>query len=64
MDMIGRLIASCCWLNVHIVQPHGVVFEIREVNGYGARWSMDGTKVYVQYQKHDHVSGFAFFLLK
>ncbi|KAH7572842.1 hypothetical protein JRO89_XS03G0023100 [Xanthoceras sorbifolium] len=44
MDVIGRLIAHCCWLNVHIVPPHGIVFEIRVAGGYGARWSKDGTK--------------------
>ncbi|KAJ0093642.1 hypothetical protein Patl1_26488 [Pistacia atlantica] len=44
MDVICRLIAHCCWLNVHIVQPHGIVFEIRVADGYGARWSKDGTK--------------------
>lgn len=30
---------------MHIVPPHGVVFEIRVYDGYGARWSQDGTKV-------------------
>lgn len=44
MDVIGPLIAYCCWLNVHIVQPHGIVFEIRVADGYGARWSKDGSK--------------------
>lgn len=29
---------------MHIVPPHGVVFEIRDANGYGARWSKDGSK--------------------
>ncbi|KAH9783460.1 ASCH domain-containing protein [Citrus sinensis] len=45
MDVIGPLIAYCCWLNVHIVQPHGIVFEIRVADGYGARWSEDGSKI-------------------
>ncbi|KAH9783459.1 ASCH domain-containing protein [Citrus sinensis] len=48
MDVIGPLIAYCCWLNVHIVQPHGIVFEIRVADGYGARWSEDGSKKIVQ----------------
>jgi len=30
---------------VHIVPPHGVVFEIRVADGYGARWNEDGSKV-------------------
>lgn len=45
LDVISRLMTHCCWLNVHIVQPHGVVFEIRVAKGYGARWSKDGSKV-------------------
>ncbi|ESW22447.1 hypothetical protein PHAVU_005G154600 [Phaseolus vulgaris] len=43
-DAINRLIAHCCWLNVHTVPPHGVVFEIRVADGYGARWNEDGSK--------------------
>ncbi|KAI9193866.1 hypothetical protein LWI28_000857 [Acer negundo] len=44
MDVIGHLIAHCCWLNLHIVPPHGIVFELRVADGYGARWSKDGKK--------------------
>ncbi|XP_059300169.1 uncharacterized protein LOC132052583 isoform X2 [Lycium ferocissimum] len=44
LDVISDLITHCCWMNVHIVPPHGVVFEIRVANGYGARWSKDGSK--------------------
>ncbi|CAN7103264.1 unnamed protein product [Brassica rapa subsp. narinosa] len=44
MDIINSFIGQCCWMNIHIVPPHGEVFEIREVQGYGARWSRDGTK--------------------
>ncbi|KAG2371211.1 uncharacterized protein HKW66_Vig0213850 [Vigna angularis] len=43
-DAINRLISHCCWLNVHTVPPHGVVFEIRVADGYGARWNEDGSK--------------------
>uniref|UniRef100_A0A803M5V6 ASCH domain-containing protein n=1 Tax=Chenopodium quinoa TaxID=63459 RepID=A0A803M5V6_CHEQI len=43
-EVITRIIGHCQWLNVHIVQPHGAVFEIRNSQGYGARWSADGTK--------------------
>jgi hypothetical protein len=45
LDVIYHLIAHCSWLNVHIVPPHGAVFEIRVADGYGARWSKDGSKV-------------------
>ncbi|WCJ41289.1 RNA-binding ASCH domain protein [Euphorbia peplus] len=44
MNVINCLVASCRWSNVHIVPPHGAVYEIRTVDGYGARWSSDGTK--------------------
>ncbi|CAL8992769.1 unnamed protein product [Prunus brigantina] len=44
LDVISRLMTHCCWLNVHSVQPHGAVFEIRVAEGYGARWSEDGSK--------------------
>ncbi|XP_011656730.1 uncharacterized protein LOC101215607 isoform X2 [Cucumis sativus] len=44
MNTIVHLIAQCCWMNIHIVAPHGIVFEIRIAEGYGARWSKDGNK--------------------
>ncbi|KAK2976784.1 hypothetical protein RJ640_027620 [Escallonia rubra] len=44
MDATGNLLAHSCRLNMHIVSPHGVVFEIRVSDGYGARWSEDGTQ--------------------
>ncbi|TMX00590.1 hypothetical protein EJD97_000505 [Solanum chilense] len=44
LDVIRNLITCSCWMNIHIVPPHGVVFEIRVDNGYGARWSKDGSK--------------------
>ncbi|XP_008460027.1 uncharacterized protein LOC103498964 isoform X3 [Cucumis melo] len=44
MNTIVHLIAHCCWMNIHIVAPHGIVFEIRIAQGYGARWSKDGNK--------------------
>lgn len=31
-------------MNVHLTQPYGPVFEIRVHEGYGARWSQDGSK--------------------
>ncbi|XP_048332695.2 uncharacterized protein LOC107422004 isoform X3 [Ziziphus jujuba] len=44
LDVIIHLVTNCCWLNVHIVPPHGEVFEIRVADGYGARWSKDGSQ--------------------
>ncbi|KAK7261636.1 hypothetical protein RIF29_27952 [Crotalaria pallida] len=29
MNAINHLIEHCCWMNLHAVSPHGVVFEIR-----------------------------------
>ncbi|CAL0322097.1 unnamed protein product [Lupinus luteus] len=44
MNVINHLIEHCCWMNLHAVSPHGVVFEIRVADGYGARWTEDGSK--------------------
>ncbi|GAB4859105.1 hypothetical protein Ancab_010570 [Ancistrocladus abbreviatus] len=44
LEVIWHIIAHSCWLNIHVVKPHGAVFEIRVPEGYGARWSKDGTK--------------------
>ncbi|KZV34809.1 hypothetical protein F511_00711 [Dorcoceras hygrometricum] len=46
LDVISFLLTHCTWLNIHIVPPHGIVLEIRVAEGYGARWSQDGSKVY------------------
>lgn len=54
MGVIMDLITNSCWLNVYIVQPHGAVFEIRVEEGYGARWSKDGTKVNIYRQQHGY----------
>jgi hypothetical protein len=53
VDVINNLIAHCCWMNIHTVAPHGVVFEIRVVDGYGARWTEDGSKV--RGQKNNYI---------
>ena len=50
MNTIVHLIAHSCWLNIHMVAPHGIVFEIRIAEGYGARWSNDGNKVSLLYE--------------
>ncbi|RLM57702.1 hypothetical protein C2845_PM18G04770 [Panicum miliaceum] len=43
-EAIDCLLCDCCWMNVHLTQPYGPVFEIRVHEGYGARWSQDGAK--------------------
>ncbi|XP_051133483.1 uncharacterized protein LOC127253092 isoform X2 [Andrographis paniculata] len=44
IDSITGLLTDGCWLNMHMVSPHGTVFEVRNRDGYGARWSADGSK--------------------
>ncbi|KAL7145526.1 hypothetical protein ABFS83_07G090100 [Erythranthe nasuta] len=44
VEVINRVMSECIWMNMHIVQPHGCIFEIRTCDGYGARWSGDGIK--------------------
>uniref|UniRef100_A0A0E0BHK8 ASCH domain-containing protein n=1 Tax=Oryza glumipatula TaxID=40148 RepID=A0A0E0BHK8_9ORYZ len=43
-EIIDRLLRECCWMNIHLTQPYGPVYEIRVHEGYGARWSQDGSK--------------------
>ncbi|XP_062197837.1 uncharacterized protein LOC133900656 isoform X2 [Phragmites australis] len=43
-EAIDCLLRECCWINVHLIQSYGPVFEIRAHEGYGARWSQDGSK--------------------
>ncbi|XP_040384623.1 uncharacterized protein LOC102706508 isoform X2 [Oryza brachyantha] len=43
-EIIDRLMCECCWMNIHLTQPYGPVYEIRVQEGYGARWSQDGSK--------------------
>ncbi|KAL9162476.1 hypothetical protein ABFS82_07G092200 [Erythranthe guttata] len=44
VEVINRVMSECIWMNMHTVQPHGCIFEIRTRDGYGARWSGDGIK--------------------
>ncbi|KAI5652950.1 hypothetical protein M9H77_30137 [Catharanthus roseus] len=44
LDIISRFIVHCCWMNMHVVTAHSAVFEIRVAEGFGARWSEDGSK--------------------
>uniref|UniRef100_A0A0E0R6R0 ASCH domain-containing protein n=1 Tax=Oryza rufipogon TaxID=4529 RepID=A0A0E0R6R0_ORYRU len=43
-EIIDHLLRECCWMNIHLTQPYGPVYEIRVHEGYGARWSQDGSK--------------------
>ncbi|PKA56250.1 hypothetical protein AXF42_Ash011180 [Apostasia shenzhenica] len=43
-ELIESMLNNCCWMNVYPAQPHGCIFEIRVPDGYGARWSNDGSK--------------------
>ncbi|XP_020584465.1 uncharacterized protein LOC110027395 isoform X4 [Phalaenopsis equestris] len=44
LEIVRRLLNECCWMNVYDIPTHGRVFEIRVHEGYGARWSHDGSK--------------------
>ncbi|KAJ6800530.1 uncharacterized protein M6B38_200910 [Iris pallida] len=44
LEVVNRLLNQCCWMNAHMLQPNEGVFEIRVREGYGARWSLDGSK--------------------
>ncbi|KAG0490504.1 hypothetical protein HPP92_007367 [Vanilla planifolia] len=44
LEHVQQMLNDCCWMNIYMVQPHGVVFEVRLRLGFGARWSMDGSK--------------------
>ncbi|XP_042445079.1 uncharacterized protein LOC122029995 isoform X1 [Zingiber officinale] len=44
LAVLHRLLNDCCWMNIHLIQPYGCVFEIRVPEGFGARWSHDGSK--------------------
>ena len=40
---LRRLFQSACWINIHAGAGDGDgVFEIRQIDGYGMRWSVDG----------------------
>ncbi|CAA6660300.1 unnamed protein product [Spirodela intermedia] len=44
LSVIDRLLNGCSWMNTHATQSLEHVFEIRVEEGYGARWSRDGSK--------------------
>lgn len=43
---LRSMFASACWVNVHqgVGDEMGGVYEIRQVDGYGMRWSADGLR--------------------
>ncbi|PKU70156.1 hypothetical protein MA16_Dca010276 [Dendrobium catenatum] len=45
-EIVNHLLNECCWMNVYDIQTHNRVFEIRIHEGYGARWSHDGSKAF------------------
>ena len=38
-----RILREAIWLNVHLLPGSEAVLEVRQAEGYGARWSGDGT---------------------
>eukprot|EP01114_Cavostelium_apophysatum_P019150 TRINITY_DN6089_c0_g1_i1.p1 TRINITY_DN6089_c0_g1~~TRINITY_DN6089_c0_g1_i1.p1 ORF type:complete len:335 (-),score=49.14 TRINITY_DN6089_c0_g1_i1:143-1123(-) len=44
VEILVRILKNAVWLNVHLL-PHNVtIFECRLKEGYGARWTADGTE--------------------
>lgn len=44
LEVLHRIMKNCVWINIHCL-PHDVpFFEIRVRDGYGARWSLDGSQ--------------------
>jgi len=44
-EVLARLLHEACWINIHSgVGDHEPVFEIRQRDGFGARWAADGTR--------------------
>ena len=44
-EVIGRLIQSCKWINIHTLHqgtPLVFILEIRDSMGFGARWEIQG----------------------
>ncbi|KAF9618639.1 hypothetical protein IFM89_002334 [Coptis chinensis] len=44
LGVISHLVTHSSWINIHYIQPDGCILEIRVAEGYGARWSKDGSK--------------------
>lgn len=45
MKKIQYILENRTWWNVFFHYKHGLVFEIREIEGHGIRWSHGGTKL-------------------
>lgn len=44
-EVLARLLHEAVWINIHSgVGDHEPVFEIRQRDGFGARWAADGTR--------------------
>lgn len=45
MEKINYIIDHETWWNIFFHYKHGLVYEIREAEGHGIRWSQDGTRL-------------------
>ncbi len=43
-EIILRILDHATWTNLHILAHDVIVFEVRVTEGYGARWSADGSQ--------------------
>jgi len=41
-EVLLKILRNATWLNIHLLPHDLAIFEIRETNGYGARWTADG----------------------
>ncbi|XP_064643809.1 uncharacterized protein LOC135497809 [Lineus longissimus] len=42
VKVIDRILNEATWINIHQLQHQVEILEIRQIDGYGARWSADG----------------------
>jgi hypothetical protein len=41
-QVVRKIFANASWINLHLLPHDLVIFEVRTLEGYGARWSGDG----------------------
>lgn len=41
-EIFHKLMSECVWINIHNISHSTKIIEVRNVSGYGIRWSTDG----------------------
>jgi len=44
LDVLEKIVNDCTWINMHLLPHNCEVIETRCSDGYGARWTIDGSK--------------------